>query len=283
MNKISLFTINLLLLSGLVSKATNPCDWQGGVNVSKTPSYFPGDGVTVTFDPDAFFTFLWPEKWSAKSSLSFVLVAVNKGQTAEEALLENTPIVQEKYIRSYYIQYPCDAPPLEFGEYAWQIKNADGKTLLTTHFAIGEENSSGYEIYALQNAWMYTKEQLDGSYHIAYDRVLRIHYTEPYEVSADQKLRFCIYDSHRNIVLRTNDEGYIVEPAGYSMTSPTIQTGENWLSFSVGLCSYYDSFSHDYPDDYYLEVWDSKGEKSFLRFRCVHSMPRLIQLTSENN
>ena len=135
MNKITLITINLLLLSGLVSKATNPCDWQGGVNVSKTPSYFPGDGVTVTFDPDAFFTFLWPEKWSAKSSRSFMLVAVNKGQTAEEALLENTPIVQEKYIRSYYIQYPCDAPPLEFGEYAWQIKNADGKTLLTTHFA----------------------------------------------------------------------------------------------------------------------------------------------------
>ena len=94
MNKITLITINLLLLSGLVSKATNPCDRQGGVSVSKTPSYFPGDGVTVTFDPDAFFTFLWPEKWSAKSSLSFVLVAVNKGQTVEEALSDNKPIVQ---------------------------------------------------------------------------------------------------------------------------------------------------------------------------------------------
>ena len=58
MNKITLLTINLLLLSGLVSMATNPCDWQEGVNVSKTPSYFPGDGVTVTFDPNDFFTFL---------------------------------------------------------------------------------------------------------------------------------------------------------------------------------------------------------------------------------
>lgn len=283
MNKITLITINLLLLSGLVSKATNPCDWQRGVSASKTPSYFPGDGATVTFDPNDFFTFLWPEKWPAKSSLSFVLVAVNKGQTVEEALSDNKPIVQENDIKSYYVQYPCDAPPLEFGEYAWQIKNADGKTLLTTHFFIGEENSSGYEIYTPQNVWMYTKERQDGSYHIAYDRVLRIHYTEPYEVNADQKLRFCIYDSHRNIVLRTDDEGHIVEPAGYSMTSPTIQTGENWLSFTVGLCSYYDSYSHDYPDDYYLEVWDSKGEKSFLRFRCVHSIPRLVQITNENN
>ena len=115
----------------------------------------------MTFDPNDFFTFLWPEKWSAKSSLSFVLVAVNKGQTVEEALSDNKPIVQENDIRSYYVQYPCDAPPLVFGEYAWQIKNADGKTLLTTHFVIGEVNSSGYEISTPQNVWMYTGYTFD--------------------------------------------------------------------------------------------------------------------------
>lgn len=283
MNKITLITINLLLLSGLVSKATNPCDRQGGVSVSKTPSYFPGDGATVTFDPEEFFTFLWPEKWSAKSSLSFVLVAVNKGQTAEEALLANKPIVQEKGIRSYYVQYPCDAPPLGFGEYAWQIKSEDGKELLTTRFIIGEVNSSGFESYSPQNVWMYTKEKQDGSYHIAYDKVLRIHYTEPYEVSSGQRLRFCIYDSHRNIVLRTDNEGHIVEPAGCSIASPSIKTGENWLSLSVGLCSYYDSLSYDSSDDYYLEVWDSKGEKSFLRFRCVQSMPIVVPINTPEN
>lgn len=271
MNKITFLTINLLLLSGLVAKATNPCDLQGGVNVSKTPSYFPGDGVTVTFDPDAFFTFLWPEKWSAKSSLSFVLVTVNKGQTVEEALSDNKPIVQENDIKSYYVQYPCDALPLEFGEYAWQIKNADGKTLLTTHFAIGKVNSSGYEIYTPQNVWMYTKEQLDGSYHAAYDRVLRIHISEPYAVSSSQRLRFCVYDSQRRIVLKTNDSGTVTDYAAHSISSPAITTGENWLTIPLG-------HNCTYDDYYYLEVWDTKGEKSFLRFLCIPSMPRLIQL-----
>lgn len=208
---------------------------------------------------------------------------MDDGQTAEEAVSKNIPLYKEESIQSYYVQYPWDAPPLEFGEYAWQVKNANGKVLLTTQFRVGSVNNSKYEITTPDNVWMYLKEKPDGSYHIAYDRMLYIHYAEPYEVNTDQRLRFCIYDSHRNIVLRTNDDGLVVEPAGYLMTPPTIKTGENWLRLSVGLCSYYDDATHDYPDDYYLEVWDGKGEKSFLRFRCVHSMPRLVPTTNENN
>lgn len=251
---------------------------------SKAPTYFPGDGVHVVYHREELFTFLWPEKWSEKSNLSFVLVTVKEGQTAEEAILSNTPLFKEAGVQTYYVQYPLDAPPLEYGEYAWQIKNANGKVLLTTRFRVDSENTSRYEITTHGNMWMYLKEKQDGSYHIAYDKVLYIHYTEPYEVNTNQQLRFCIYDSHRNIVLRTSETGAVVEPATSPTVSPTIQTGENWLRLSLGMeFYYYDDASHDYPDDYYLEVWDSKGDKSFLRFRCVHSMPRLLQTTDENN
>lgn len=283
MLKKTLVMVNLLLALGSTANAF-PVNLRTIASLSsKTPTYFPGDGVCVVYHPEEFFTFLWPEKWAEKSNLSFVLVTMDDGQTAEEAVSKNIPLYKEKGIQSYYVQYPWDAPPLEFGEYAWQVRNANGQVLLTTRFRIGAENSSGYEVPLPDNVWMYLKEKQDGSYHIAYDRVLYIHYIEPYEVSTNQKLRFCVYDSHRNIVLRTNDTGNVVEPAGYPMTIPTIRTGENWLKFSVGLCSYYDDATHDYPDDYYLEVWDGKGEKSFLRFRCIHSMPRLVPTTSENN
>ena len=275
---------NMLFVLGLTAFA-----FPGGLHpnvllLSKTPAYFPGNGVCVVYHPDERFTFLWPEKWSEKSDLSFVLVAIGNGQTAEEAILSNTPLFKEDVVQTYYVNYPCDAPPLEHGEYAWQVKNSNGKVLLTTQFRVGSVNTSRYEIEIPDNMWMYLKEKQDGSYHIAYDRILYIHYTEPYEVTSIQKLRFCIYDSHRNIVLRTNEVGQVVEHAASLITSPTIQTGENWLTLSVGdNCYYYDSALHDYPDDYYLEVWDSKGEKSFLRFRCVHSSPRLVPTTNENN
>ena len=276
--------VNMLLALGLAANAF-PVNLRTIASLSsKTPAYFPGDGVCVVYHPEEFFTFLWPEKWSEKSNLSFVLVTMDDGQTAEEAVSKNIPLYKEEGIQSYYVQYPWDAPPLESGEYAWQVKNANGKVLLTTQFCVGSVNTSRYEIAIPDNVWMYLKEKPDGSYHTAYDRVLYIHYTEPYEVSADQKLRFCVYDSHRNIVLRTNDTGSVVEYALIQITSPTIQTGENWLKISVGQnCFYYDESMHDYPDDYYLEVWDGKGEKNFLRFRCVHSTPRLVPTTNENN
>lgn len=281
MLKRTLLIVSLLLALGLTAFAFSGDLHPNGLLLSKTPAYFPGDGVCVVYHPDERFTFLWPEKWSENSDLSFVLVAIGNGQTAEEAILSNTPLFKEDVVQTYYVHYPWGAPPLEHGEYAWQVKNS-GKVLLTTRFRIGDVKSSEYDVQKPANSWMYLKEKPDGSYHIAYDKVLYIHYTEPYEVSSDQMLRFCIYDSHRNIVLRTNDDGLVVEPAGYLMYPPTIKTGENWLRLSVGLCSYYDDATHNYPDDYYLEVWDGKGERSFLRFRCVHSMPRLVQTTNEN-
>lgn len=117
------------------------------------------------------------------------------------------------------------------------------------------------DIIPYEDIWMYLKEKLDGSYQVCYSRQLLIHYTEPYVVADTQRLRFRIYDDRRNVVLNTNDAGVIVSYT-YPVQSPVIQTGENWLTVVLGA-------NCEYGRYYYLEVWDSKGERSYSRFKCV--------------
>ncbi len=117
------------------------------------------------------------------------------------------------------------------------------------------------DIIPYENIWMYLKERLDGSYQITYSKQVLIHYTEPYVVADTQRLRFRIYDDLRNVVLGTNDAGTMVDYT-YPVQSPLIQTGENWLTIVLGANCEYDRY-------YYLETWDSKGVRSYLRFKCV--------------
>lgn len=117
------------------------------------------------------------------------------------------------------------------------------------------------DIFSFENFWMYLKEKLDGSYQLCFNRQLLIHYMEPYAVANTQRLRFRVYDNHHNVVLGTDNDGTMAYYT-YPVQSPLIQTGENWLTIVLGANCEYDRY-------YYLEVWDSKGEHSYLRFKCV--------------
>lgn len=117
------------------------------------------------------------------------------------------------------------------------------------------------DVIPYENIWMYLKEKLDGSYQVCYNRQLLIHYTEPYVVADTQRLRFRIYDDRRNVVLGTDDAGVMVSYT-YPVQSPVIQAGENWLTLAL-------EANCEYGQYYYLEVWDSKSERSYLRFKCV--------------
>lgn len=274
MNNSSLYIFLLAVLSVICFTVSAASVHSEDGAASNVPTYYPGDGISVRFTDDNPFIFLWPERWSGQSALSFVLVAVNDGQTAAEAIVSNEALYREDGITTYYVHYPLNRQPLENGEYAWQVKNANGTVLLTTSFRIDSLREDPYQVYQRKTLCMYPKEKQEGGYHVAYDKIIRLHFTEPYEVRPSQRLRFCIYDSHRNIVLRTDEEGNVVEYAATSIISPVIKTGENWVQLDVeGNCVFYEDHLHNYADDYYLEVWDSKGEKGFLRFRCMYSIP----------
>ena len=144
------------------------------IGTSRPPAYFPGNGVSVTFSENDCFTFLWPKKWSSKSELKFLLVKLKDGQKPEEAILSNTPVFQQDGIKTHYLDYPLKADPLDYGEYVWQLQNEKGKVLLRTQFNIDSIGNSGYEVERVDNGWMYMKEKLDGSYHDADDKILKI-------------------------------------------------------------------------------------------------------------
>jgi hypothetical protein len=114
--------------------------------------------------------------------------------------------------------------------------------------------------------WMYVQERMDGTCHAVYDSVLRIHYEEPYTVSNHQRLRFKVYDKYRNVVVQTDNAGNITDSICGAITqSPIIRTGENWLEINFWC------FNLNEGDYYYLEVWNGKGEKGFLRFKVMPS------------
>ena len=114
--------------------------------------------------------------------------------------------------------------------------------------------------------WMYVQERMDGTFYEVYDSVLRIHYNEPYTVSNHQRLRFKVYDKYRNVIAQTDNAGNITNSACDAMTpSPSIKTGENWLTINLGC------FNLNEGEYYYMEVWNGKGEKGYLRFKVMPS------------
>ena len=111
--------------------------------------------------------------------------------------------------------------------------------------------------------YMYVQEKLDGTCHVAYNDILRIHYEEPYAVSNIQRLRFRILDKYRNVLLETNEQGVVQNTSCSSTLSPIIKTGENWLTINLTCLNLVEDYY------YYLEVWNGKGEISYLRFVCL--------------
>ena len=116
-------------------------------------------------------------------------------------------------------------------------------------------------------AYMYVQEKLDGTCHAVYNHKLKIHYEEPYAVSSYQRLRFRIYDQHRNLLVGTDEAGGIDNASCADMVSPIIKTVENWLTIELLCPSLFEEYNY-----YYLEVWNGKGETSYLRFKCLPSI-----------
>jgi hypothetical protein len=116
------------------------------------------------------------------------------------------------------------------------------------------------------NKYALLQETLDGSVHIAYDKNLWIKYNENYEVGPSQKLRYVIYDALRRVIVKTDENGIPNIP---SAPSVSIKYGENHLRLSLSGCPGIVMWQY-----YYLEVWNEKGRRWYLRFYCEHSIPQ---------
>ena len=118
------------------------------------------------------------------------------------------------------------------------------------------------------NYYMYLKEKLDGSYQVAYDKQVWLHYEEPYSVTDTQCLRFRVFDDNHSLVVETDEYGI---PANPNCPRVPIQYGDNWVTVNLSSLTSFDQF-------YTMEVWDSKGETRYLRFLCKSSQLSMTEM-----
>lgn len=230
---------------------------------------FPPNGHKLSFDPGQPLMFVWTDSLRDHTPYNFILVEMKSGQSVEEALKLNTPLSQIKEINNYYTYYPWNAPWFKNNvQYAWQVTSLKDGSRVTASFYFTQSAPQYQYILKYNNRFAELKEKLDGSYQMAFDKYLMIHYTELYQVSPEQGLRFRILDKNRQILVQTDDNGNIINNT--TIPKVPIRRRENWVTINLNQVS---NDMMDYGPFYYLEVWNGKGEYHFLRFRCDYSLP----------
>lgn len=230
---------------------------------------FPPTGHKVSFDPKEPLMFIWTDSLRDHIPYSFRLVQMKPGQKPEEAVKLNTPIFQVKEINNYYVYYPWDYGMFSNNtEYAWEVSSLKDGSRMVSSFYYTESAQRYYYTLRYYNQFAELKEKLDGSYQMAYDKLLRIHYTELYHVPEGQGLRFRILDKNRQILIQTDENGRVANDVDVPRVD--IRRRENWVTINLNRV---ENSLIDYGPFYYLEVWNGKGEYYFLRFRCDYSNP----------
>lgn len=115
-------------------KTNNTNDVYGGrsVNPMVHPQISsPSNQSDVFIDHPVFIWTPPPISGGVMVTYSIRLVQVLSGQTPEEALLQNPPLLNLVGLNNTFLTYPPDAPPLENNaQYAWQVAaNSGGKSL----------------------------------------------------------------------------------------------------------------------------------------------------------
>ena len=216
---------------------------------------------------DEYFTFVWSDSSLLFAPYRLEIVEIIDTQTRQQALDSNPPVYVKEGIDYFYYNYPWNAPELELGKrYAFSVTGFDGTRIIrpTSGFELVPLIISPFFLPRMPNQYVLLQEVLDGSFHIAYDKRLWIKYREDYEVSPSQNLRYAVYDSRRQVMVETDDSG--IPNTGLVNTVP-IRYGENYLVINLETCSGIEMLKY-----YYLEVWNEKGRRWYLRFIFDYSI-----------
>jgi hypothetical protein len=115
------------------------------------------------------------------------------------------------------------------------------------------------------NQYVALQEKLDGTFQTAYHKTLWIKYEEFYGDTNTTYLCFSIYDEDRNLLYETKDDG--TRKMGCNLSPVPKKYGLNWLQIPLP-CTTIENEKF-----YYLEVWNVKGEKFYLRFYALSNSP----------
>ena len=183
-----------------------------------------------------------------------IVSEIKKGQSPEEALSVNSPVMIKNYLKEHQVQYPYDAKELKDGmSYAWQVqKMGDGVVINKTEtwkFNIRPVP----EIVTLK--YVALKKQLDGAFYQANDGKVYFKFSEDYNGSGT--LKFTLTNSKLKQM-----EVSIVKDAATDEKEPGIpgvklkKLGDN--RFDLDLNSLRSDF-------YTLEIKNEKKETFYLK------------------
>ncbi len=234
---------------------------------------YPLEKYPVSFTREEPFPFIWSDTTGQYAPYVFSLYEILKGQTPEDAIKYNKPIYSQTDVQLYYLNYPWNAPSLSSGDYVFQVvaqKDKDIRALGRLKISIDSVPLHPSLTLKYYNYYVPLKEAYDGSYQMAYDKRLYIHYQEFYKPAQRQGLRFIIRNMNREILVETDEAGVVLN--NYAPSIP-IRYRDNYVVINLETCPGI-FYKTSVPNAYYtLEVWNEKREYFFLRFACDPSKP----------
>src|SRR5574344_2757119 len=155
----------------------------------------------LTMGNDSTFVFVWNDTALLFAPYTFTLIKEHKTTNTQY-----DTIFQLENIHNYYLNYPWDAPSLSEGNYRWQIASDSFAQAFSASFRI----QNPLRVIRLKhNYYMDLKTKMDGSYQMAYDKKLFIHYDENYAVDTNNYLCFRILSSNMDTLVTTDNDGNI--------------------------------------------------------------------------
>jgi len=222
---------------------------------------WPEDGDTL---PDPYPVLTWTPAYSSAYSGQILyqinMVAMLPGQTKEQAILSNPLFYTQRDLPATFLPYTAPYPELnENDTYAWQVTAHLGNVTANSQvwqftFGPGTPLPSSYppSLYAP------LREKLDAGFHLAKNKILRIKYTEEYELPTQAYLLYNVYDEYGNKIRSS-------VPPSLNFVSASIKKGDNYITLSLGNSG----LNLEVNKYYILEVMNYKNEKSYLRFKIL--------------
>jgi hypothetical protein len=196
---------------------------------------------------------------SLSSEYEFSLVQMEEGQSAQEAIVRNRPLVNTRGLRNTIFQYPPDLMPLEYNQnYAWQVKSWIGNTPLNSsevwQFRIPKDTVPEVldtirfcELRKTLDATVYSYKKSDNLYFI---------FREKYN---NTDLNFKIYDARRTVVANEVIRLIDTDKQRDKDAGDLKSLGDN--KYQIPLNQYYLE-----PGFYTLEVYTLSNETWLLKF-----------------
>jgi hypothetical protein len=179
-----------------------------------------------------------------------IVSEVKKGQSAEDAMTVNSPVMVKNYLKEHQLQYPYDAKELKEGtKYTWQVqKLSDGVVINKTESWIFNTKRIS-EVKSLK--YVALKNQLDGSYYLANEGLVYFKFSEEYRSRG--QLNFNLTDDKSQAV-----KAEIKKDEGNPENTTLKQSGDNRYELNLNGKKLKSGF-------YTLEVKNEKNESFYLK------------------